>query len=149
MNSPNLPEKNESFTPLSLDRLMKLKEEIFEEVLRVEDKSKQWLYISYIWLGSLDDARELCCNLEDPIERFFFDIVECTDCLRVKYSDILEPLFGERYNKIPKNYMVHGIKFTHMKQEIGMEKISSDHSKTKSTSTTLSLSRGKSSVAPN
>ncbi len=106
MNSPNLPEKNESFTPLSLDRLMKLKEEIFEEVLRVEDKSKQWLYISYIWLGSLDDARELCCNLEDPIERFFFDIVECTDCLRVKYSDILEPLFGERYNKIPKNYIV-------------------------------------------
>jgi len=41
MNSPNLPEKNESFTPLSLDQLMKLKEEIFEEVLKVEDKSKQ------------------------------------------------------------------------------------------------------------
>jgi hypothetical protein len=66
MNTPNLPEKKESFTPLSLPELMKLKEEIFEiacDYLQDKDNILANKCIEVIADYSLDDAWELCCRM--------------------------------------------------------------------------------------
>ncbi len=94
MNSPTLPEKNESFTPLSLDQLMKLKEEVFLDLQKEEDETYQWMYLWCIARYSLDDAREMCCRLWSNTKDCFFSSVVHDDALREKYSDILTPLFA-------------------------------------------------------
>ncbi len=95
MNTPELSkrqEKKESFAPLPLEALMKLKEEIFSEI-QSEDETRQMMYIGLVARYSLDDALELTSKIRGDIKRTFFLSVVMSDMLRKKYSDILKSIF--------------------------------------------------------